>query len=334
MTSNETIEMTKRAVLSFAARPIAYYPVFARIAGTVKAGIFLSQLFYWSGKGSNADGWIYKTQAEWKEETELSAYEQKTARETLKGLGLIEEKLKGIPAQLYYRLNLDHLIETLTNVSPVCEKLANKDESNLQAIPETTTENTFKTLPSNEGSIRINADTNEISFPDPVPEEENTEYIPCDEDGDMAEAKPVKKQRKPQAWRIRALADAAIFVEASQVPMPPDPNGSKKEYAAQNVHWLTPLKHIRYVAEHDEIMRQCVAGAVEELRENGYNCSCPRSIESTAISIAGNLRAKAKLQEPEKHSWSSSLTGEWYDAETDTHHPGPGQIGYNADAGT
>jgi hypothetical protein len=69
-------------------RVVAYHPSFAAIAGGVTAGLFLAQLFYWHDKGSDPDGWIYKTQAEWEEETGLSRWEQETARRRLRERGL------------------------------------------------------------------------------------------------------------------------------------------------------------------------------------------------------------------------------------------------------
>jgi len=93
-------------------RPVAYHPDFAKAIGSVQAALFLSQLLYWSDKGDN-DGWIYKTQKEFYEETGLSRREQETARRKLKELGILEEKYQGIPRKLYYRVNMDRLVELM-----------------------------------------------------------------------------------------------------------------------------------------------------------------------------------------------------------------------------
>jgi len=95
-------------------RVVAYHPSFAAIAGGVTAGLFLAQLFYWHDRGSDPDGWIYKTQAEWEEETGLSRWEQETARRRLRERGLVEEKLAGLPARLHYRLDVERLIALLS----------------------------------------------------------------------------------------------------------------------------------------------------------------------------------------------------------------------------
>lgn len=85
-------------------RPIAYNPAFKRITASTVAGIFLSQAWYWSKRHKEDDGWFYKTGAEWEEETGLTRSEQETARKHCLRVGVMEEKLKGIPATMYYRV--------------------------------------------------------------------------------------------------------------------------------------------------------------------------------------------------------------------------------------
>ena len=99
------------AVLS--AKPIAFHPCLARLGGSATAGLFLSQLLYWTGKGADEEGWIFKSQAEWTAETCLSRHEQEQARATWKELGVLEEKREGLPCRLYYRIAIDRLRELL-----------------------------------------------------------------------------------------------------------------------------------------------------------------------------------------------------------------------------
>jgi hypothetical protein len=91
--------------LSDVGRPVAYFPKLRHITGSVNATLFLCQLIYWEGKQASKTGWIYKTHSEMEEETGLSRREQETARRKLKDLGLIEERLAGVPQRLHYRLN-------------------------------------------------------------------------------------------------------------------------------------------------------------------------------------------------------------------------------------
>lgn len=100
--------MNKAYLQTMLQRPIAFHRVFVPLAG-ITGALFLSQLMYWSDKGSDKDGWIYKTQAEWTEETGLSRYEQEFVRKTLRKDGVLEERYSGLPAKLYYRINFDAL---------------------------------------------------------------------------------------------------------------------------------------------------------------------------------------------------------------------------------
>lgn len=83
---------------------IAFYPDLVPIVGSHHAAIFLCQLSYWQGKQHNPDGWIYKTQEQWFWETNLTDKQQKNARELLVSRGFIEERYRGIPRRLEYRL--------------------------------------------------------------------------------------------------------------------------------------------------------------------------------------------------------------------------------------
>lgn len=100
-------------IASLLARPIAFQVVFARVAGGAANGVFLSQLWHWHDKGWDTDGWIYKTQDDWEDETCLTRYEQESARKALRAKGLLEEKRQGLPAKLYYRLNQSALFDAI-----------------------------------------------------------------------------------------------------------------------------------------------------------------------------------------------------------------------------
>ncbi|EFE9533373.1 DNA-binding protein [Escherichia coli] len=54
-------------------------------------------------------GWMYKTQSDISAETALTRDEQETARKRLVALGVLEEKLRGIPAIMHYRINTERL---------------------------------------------------------------------------------------------------------------------------------------------------------------------------------------------------------------------------------
>jgi len=107
--------MTEKEVFKtfLTSRPIAFYPDFSAVGGSTNSGVLLSQLFYWKDKESDPDGWIYKTQKDWLNEISLTRAEQETARKKLRDAGILQEKLKGNPAKLYYRIDFDVLITAL-----------------------------------------------------------------------------------------------------------------------------------------------------------------------------------------------------------------------------
>jgi hypothetical protein len=110
--------------------PIAYHRVLASVGGGATVGLFLSQCWYWTIKTRNdEDGWWSKTQAEWENETGLKRREQERARRQLKVHGILEERKTGVPAKLYFRLNLD----TLARLIEQSPKPTSQDVEN--AIP-------------------------------------------------------------------------------------------------------------------------------------------------------------------------------------------------------
>ncbi|WP_230460175.1 hypothetical protein, partial [Sansalvadorimonas verongulae] len=97
-------------------RPIAFQQPYAQIAGFAAGGLFLSQALYWTGKSERDGQWFYKTQDEWHKETWLSRSEQERSRKALKKAGVLEEKRKGNPAKLWYRVNRSMLNAALFEI--------------------------------------------------------------------------------------------------------------------------------------------------------------------------------------------------------------------------
>ena len=93
--------------ISDVGRPVAYYPKLKSVTGSTTATIFLCQLLYWSDKTD--DGWIWKTSDEMEEETGLTYNEQKTAKEKLEELNLIEYEFKRLDHTSRYKVNQDEL---------------------------------------------------------------------------------------------------------------------------------------------------------------------------------------------------------------------------------
>lgn len=161
-------------------RPVAYHPMLAKILGGVKEAIFVSQLLYWHGKGSRPDGFIWKTREEFQEETGLTRYEQETARRHLRDLGVLEEKRKGVPGKMHYRLDTGKLGELIIkhNESTMLDShFVKSDKPTLCKVetPQCTTESTSESTTENftpssgEKPPQKEPESFEDLFPEPEP---------------------------------------------------------------------------------------------------------------------------------------------------------------------
>ena len=108
-------------ILPLLDRPIAFQRSFIRLDIGVTAALFLSQMTYWTNR-SDDDGWVYKTQEEWEEETGLSRYEQEGARKKLRSIGVLLERRKGVPAGLFYKVDNNVLYQVLVDANKNAEK--------------------------------------------------------------------------------------------------------------------------------------------------------------------------------------------------------------------
>lgn len=126
--SDETIDLLRELL----DRPISFHRILAKVSGGATVGLFLSQAFYWSRRTDNPEGWFWKTQEEWEEETSLTRREQETARARLKALGILQEKRAGVPAKLYFRLDLDRLFSLLQGVTDKNVRKRHTGEQGLQ----------------------------------------------------------------------------------------------------------------------------------------------------------------------------------------------------------
>jgi hypothetical protein len=93
-----------------------YDPRYVKHFGS-DAAIFLAQLVFRDGHGMNPDGWIYKSEREWEQETGLSRRRQRNARKVLLAKDVIEEQRgkepgSGRPVN-YYRLDGVRLLRIL-----------------------------------------------------------------------------------------------------------------------------------------------------------------------------------------------------------------------------
>ena len=92
-------------------RPIAYFPCFARIAGSLTAGVLLAQLLYWHKAVKGRE--FFKKDLELIKETALTWHEFRAAKSRLKLLKFIQTKRKMSPAVTHYTINKTTIIEAI-----------------------------------------------------------------------------------------------------------------------------------------------------------------------------------------------------------------------------
>ena len=108
---NTTLQRAIESILTD--RPVAYHAVLAKAVGSANAGLFLSQLLYWTPRAHDQNGWIYKTQQDIYDETALTRREQETARRLLRSTKVLKEKKAGVPSRLFFRVDMEYIAQLL-----------------------------------------------------------------------------------------------------------------------------------------------------------------------------------------------------------------------------
>ncbi len=109
---------------------VRYYPSLAKLVGGATTALMLSQLLYWINndnmrrKIEDRDGWFYIKCEDMEEQTGLTKNEQRTAREKLVSLGILELSYKGSsPRVTHYRVDLDAISLLIqSSEKPIIEK--------------------------------------------------------------------------------------------------------------------------------------------------------------------------------------------------------------------
>lgn len=138
----------KRTLKQLNKRPIAYYPAYADIAGSVTAGVLLSQVLYWWAEMD--EDIFYKTDQDFAQELKMGFKEFRGAKKRLRELKLVEMQVRGVPARTYYTVKIKKIQKELAKLPVqsslpkmgklVCLKRPNWNGQNRQTITKTTTE--------------------------------------------------------------------------------------------------------------------------------------------------------------------------------------------------
>jgi hypothetical protein len=108
MTSDKFFVISKQAIKEFG----------------LEASLLLAELALWQ---DSCNDWFYRTQDQIRDETGLSQSVQNKAVKLLKSKGILKTKLKGLPAKLYYFIQLPALAEFLKTEQASFSKIEKLD---------------------------------------------------------------------------------------------------------------------------------------------------------------------------------------------------------------
>lgn len=217
-----------------AGTPVAVYPAFRRVLKlNATASELLSQAVYWTERTES--GWFYKTADEWNDEICLSPEELRLARRKLVSIGVLSEKRRGVPAKMYFRVDLDTLFallkgeKALPEVPKTPKPESVKAEIKSSGNPETRVVETLKLelgKPSNsstgnpESITEITQETTAETTTDTLP------ALPADAGKPVAELVEVKAEAPKQLKPVKPVfeQDGPRCEIPDDMPGPKDPN--------------------------------------------------------------------------------------------------------------
>lgn len=146
----EYVDTIKSTLMAMAGQQnvIVVNRAFVDFAGSLEAGLLLSQLLYWTPRARIEGGWIAKTNAEFQDELCISYYSLKKASRGLIEQGVLETKIVKFNGQptVHYRLDLDALIEKWRDryreIAIRSRETARGSRENAKSLTEITTETT------------------------------------------------------------------------------------------------------------------------------------------------------------------------------------------------
>ena len=89
-------------------RLVSIPTAFVELTGDVSSACLLSQLLYWTGRTTNAEGWVYKSHAEWKHELGMGRCVVDRARKRLSELGVLQQTCRMVNGRrtMHFRIDL------------------------------------------------------------------------------------------------------------------------------------------------------------------------------------------------------------------------------------
>ena len=135
------------------------------INGAVLLGELASELDYWTKNNGLVDGYFFSTIENIEESTTLTKFQQNKALGLLKKEGLVDVKIKGLPAKRYIKIDEKSLVALLISSSKeTCQlevkKLDNKELNNLPTSSKESSQQEVKKLDGNNNIYNNNINNN------------------------------------------------------------------------------------------------------------------------------------------------------------------------------
>lgn len=113
-------------------RPIAYYPCYADLMGSVAGGVVLSQVLFHYGQEGHK---FFKSDKALMAETHVSLREFREAKRQLKNLDFLTVRREGLPAKTWYDVDSRRLAETLSRPSSLNDGVqSSEDDDDLSSL--------------------------------------------------------------------------------------------------------------------------------------------------------------------------------------------------------
>ena len=193
---------------------VSYHPVFARALRSVPAAVMLSQAYFWQENAlhrdlKEIDGRMYftATAVEWYETTGVTDDAQVTARKVLNDSGIWMERRAGVPAKLYFHVDLNVLVSVIYGYL----------NSGIQVTVDTRHKNRELTRAS-DGKFRQPVTVN---YGNNI-KEESLESLESTyrETTDVTKQPSVESQKKEKAPPVAARPPAVLFSETHYATYP------------------------------------------------------------------------------------------------------------------
>lgn len=128
-------------------------------------GELASEYDYYLKHNELQDGWFYSTTENIEKNTTLNYYYQKKAIDNLLKLGVLEQKLKGIPATRYFKFNVDNLSSlfndnNFNNYNSSFSQSETKICNDLKTSYEMSEKQDVQSFKTNNNNININNKNN------------------------------------------------------------------------------------------------------------------------------------------------------------------------------